>query len=192
MREFIFYSKKARTSGNFKDLMKAGRIDIVCNVIIQTLFLSHKLRDNIHLHLVFHGPPNKPRHLEIISNKLDKNLISKKDIAGLLKRMLYKCIPNKKIEVFPGCFIEEKSFQVLLKELERGGKKILILDSKGRNIRGLSNNELQDSMFVLGDDDGLPRKELKRYEKVSIGRENYFSSQTIIIINNELDFRRII
>ena len=58
MRKFIYYSGKARTSGNFdvRELMKAGRMDIVCNVIIQSLFLSNKLRDNVHLHLIFNGP----------------------------------------------------------------------------------------------------------------------------------------
>ena len=40
MRNFIYLSNKARTSGNWpgNDLMKAGRMDIVCNVIIQSLF----------------------------------------------------------------------------------------------------------------------------------------------------------
>ena len=48
MREFVYYSAKAQTSGNFKDLMKAGRIDIVCNVIIQAFFLSHQMRHARH------------------------------------------------------------------------------------------------------------------------------------------------
>src|SRR3989344_4848972 len=117
VREFIYFSQKARTSGNWQDndLMKAGRMDIVCNVIIATLFLSHKMRDDIHLHLIFNGPPNPPMHLEFISN--DNMPISKKDVAGLIKRMLYKHRTGKKTEVFPGCFIEKKSFGELTNEL---------------------------------------------------------------------------
>ena len=192
MREFIYYSEKARTSGNFdvRELMKAGRMDIVCNVIIQALFLSNKLRNNVHLHLIFNGPPNPVMHLEFIS---DKELpISKKDIAGLIKRMLYKCKQGKKTEVFPGCFIEKKSFSQLVLELKKQGKTIFILDGKGRNIRTLEDDALKDCVFVIGDHEGLPKKEIKKFkQRVSIGKETYFSSQTFVIINNELDLRSI-
>ena len=190
MREFIYYSGKARTSGNFdvRELMNAGRMDIVCNVIIQSLFLSNKLRDNVHLHLIFNGPPNPPMHLEFFS---DKELpISKKDIAGLIKRMLYKCKAKGKTEVFPGCFIEKKSFAQLTLELENQGKIIYVLDKKGENIRKVESNKLNNSVFVIGDHEGLPRKEIKKFKnKISVGKETYFASQTFIIIQNELDMR---
>ena len=190
MREFIYFSQKARTSGNWpdNDLMKAGRMDIVINVIIASLFLSHKLREDVHLHLIFNGPPNPPMHLEFISN--DKMPISKKDVAGLIKRMLYKCKPIKS-EIFPGCFIEKKSFSKLVNELEKEGKKIYVLDSRGKNIRTLNDNELKNCVFIIGDHEGLPKKEIKNYEKISIGKQTYFASQTLVIIHNELDIRGI-
>jgi tRNA pseudouridine-54 N-methylase len=190
MRHFIYYSEKARTSGNFKDLMKAGRIDIVCNVIIQTFFLSNKTREDIHLHLIFNGQPNPPMHLEIISNK---NLsISKKDVAGLIKRMLYKSNPTKKTEVFPGCFIEKKTFEKLIKELQQQNKTIQILNPKGNPLRKISSEELENSVFVIGDQDGLPKKQIKKFkDKISLGKQTYFASQTMIIINNELDLRSL-
>jgi len=185
MREFIYYSTKARTSGNFDtdDLMKAGRMDIVCNVIISTFFLSHKMREDVHLHLIFTGPPNPPMHLEFVSN--EDMPISKKDVAGLIKRMLYKC-KGKKTEVFPGCFIEKKGFNELVKELEQEGKNIFVMDKKGQDIR---TAELDNCVFVIGDQEGLPKKETKRFDKISVGKIVYFASQTITIINNELDYR---
>jgi len=192
MREFIYFSNKARTSGNWKnnDLMKAGRMDIVCNVIIQAFFLSNKLREDIHLHLIFNGPPNPPMHLEFDSSKLDRETISKKDIGGLIKRMLYKCREGKKTEVFSGCFIEKKSFSRLLKEFEEQDKNIFILDNKGRSIRELNNSQLENTIFVIGDHGGLPEKEIKRFkDRISIGKKTYFASQIFIIINNELDLR---
>ena len=192
MREFIYFSQKARTSGNFTDLMKAGRMDIVCNVIIQSLFLSNKMRDDVHLHLIFNGAPNPPMHLEIVSSKIEKTQISKKNVAGLIKRMLYKCKEGKKNEGFPGCFIEKKSFRALLNELEDNGKDICILDGKGESIRELDSSKLSKCVFVLGDHEGLPKKEVKRYkDKISVGRPTYFASQTMIIIHNELDLRRL-
>ena len=189
MREFIYFSQKARTSGNFgDDLMKAGRMDIVCNVIIAGFFLSHKLREDVKIHLIFNGPPNPPMHLELISHP--DMPISKKDVAGLLKRMLYKCREGKKIEVFPGCFIEKKSFARVVDELEQEGKKIFILDIKGENIREISNETLHHAVFVLGDHDGLPKKDLRKFDdRISIGKKIYFASHTIVVVNHELDMR---
>lgn len=191
MRNFIYFSQKARTSGNWpdNDLMRAGRMDIVCNVIIQALFLSNKIREDVHLHLIFNGPPNSPMHLEFDSNKMDKSLISKKDIGGLIKRMLYKYKEGIKTEVFPGCFIEKQSFAKLLKDFEGKDKKIFVLDKKGKSIRGLEDNGLENCVFVIGDHEGLPKKEVKKFDKISIGNQVYFASQTFIIINNELDMR---
>lgn len=189
MREFIYFSQKARTSGNFgDDLMKAGRMDIVINVIIASLFLSHKLRDDIKLHLIFNGQPNPPMHLEFISHS--DMPISKKDVAGLIKRMLYKCKEGKKTEIFPGCFIEKKSFSKLIDERENEGKTVYVLDKKGTFIRDLTNDELQNGVFVLGDHEGLPTKELKRFKRsVTLGNKTYFASHCIIVVNHEYDIR---
>jgi len=191
MREFIYYSGKARTSGNFdtSELMQAGRMDIVCNVIISALFLSHKMREDVHLHLIFMGQPTPPRHLEFVSNK--EIPISKKDVASLIKVMLYKCREGERREIFPGCFVEKKSFQQVMNDLEAEGKKVLILDKKGKDIRELKDNEIKNSVFVVGSEEGLPKKEIKRHkDRISIGPEIYFASQTLTILNNEIDRRQ--
>jgi tRNA (pseudouridine54-N1)-methyltransferase len=190
MRELIYYSAKARTSGNFDtdNLMKAGRMDIVCNVIISAFFISNKMRDDVRLHLIFTGPPNPPMHLEFVSNT--EMPISKKDVAGLIKRMLYKVKPGKKTEVFPGCFIEKKGFNELAKDLEKEGKTIYMMDKKGEDIRKLESEKLKDAVFLIGDQEGLPGKEFKRVEsRLSVGKPTYFASQTMTIIHNEIDYR---
>tara|TARA_Y100000034_G_scaffold136728_2_gene215268 strand:+ start:1640 stop:2083 length:444 start_codon:yes stop_codon:yes gene_type:complete len=147
------------------------------------------MREDVHLHLIFNGPPDPPRHLELISNK--DMPISKKDIAGLIKRMLYKCKESERREIFPGCFIEKKSFSLLVKELINDGKKMLVLDGKGEMVRSVKDDELKNCVFVIGDHDGLPRKEIKRFDKLSVGRETYFASQIFTILHNELDVRRL-
>ncbi|MCH7568522.1 MAG: hypothetical protein IIA87_03800 [Nanoarchaeota archaeon] len=197
MREFIYYSRHAPTTGNFgKDLMKAGRLDIAMHVVIAAFFLSHKLREDTKLHLIFAGQPDPPKHIEIFpvtegKTDIDKIYLSKKDIAGLIKRMLYKYKPEKKSEVFPGYWIEKKGFLDVVKELKKQGKDIFILDKKGQDIREVEIGE--DAVFVLGDHDGIPGKELKRLKKsctpVSIGKKTYFASHTVAIVHNELDRR---
>ncbi len=128
MREFVYYSRSAVTAGNMiKDnLMQAGRMDIVCNVIISVFFISNKMRDDVKLHLVFDGPPHAPRHLVLESN--EEMPISKKNVAGLIKRMLYKSPTTEGLlEVFPGASIEKKSFEKLIKDLDKDGKDVLLL-----------------------------------------------------------------
>ena len=193
MRHFVYFSKHAVTTGNFstKELMRAGRMDIVIHVIIASFFLSKDFRKDVKMHLVFYGPPNPPRHIEIqVTPELE---ISKKDIGNLIKKILYKYKKDKKTEVFPGCFIEKKSFLKVIEELESQGKKIFVLDKKGKNIRDIKIPK--ESVFILGDHDGLPKKELKRLKKisnfVSIGPKIYFASQVVSIINNELDIKEI-
>jgi len=97
MREFIYYSKNAKTTGKFDltNLMKAGRMDIAIHVLINTFFVSRQVREDIKLHLIFYGMPDPPKHIEItlkqqqgIQKEGDSLDVSKKDIAGLIKRAL--------------------------------------------------------------------------------------------------------
>jgi tRNA (pseudouridine54-N1)-methyltransferase len=201
MREFVYYSKNARTSGNFdlSDLMKAGRMDIACQIAIMAFFLSHKLRDDVKLHLIFDGGPDPPKHLELypgknIEEKGERIDISKKDVAGLLKKMLYKYKQGMKNEIAPGYSIEKKSFEKVIEELYEGGKEIYLMDDNGKDIRELKNKKLENAVFIIGDQDGLPRDKLKKLKriginKISIGNKTYFASQVVTIIQNELDRR---
>lgn len=190
MREFIYYSKNAVTAGNLiKDnLMQAGRMDIVCNVIISAFFLSNETRQDVKLHLIFEGPPNPPVHLIF---EYDKEMpISKKDVAGLIKRMLYKCPKEKEKlnQVFPGCSVEKRSFESLVKQLDSENKNVYLLEEKGQDIRKtkFKGNEV----YIIGDQEGFPKdkqKFLKQIEKISVSPKTLFASQVFTIIHNEID-----
>lgn len=193
MREFIYFSRRARTSGNWKDndLMKAGRMDIVCHFVIHSFFVSNAIRDDVKLHLIFYGAPDPPKHLEITNT--GTTLMSKKDISGLIKRMLYKYKKGQRKEVFPGCFIEKKDLLSVVKELREKGKNIYILDRKGKDIRQSKINP--DGVFIIGDQEGLLPKEkklIKKKEKgmlISLNKRTvtYMASQALIILQGELD-----
>jgi len=198
MREFIYYSRTAPTSGNFStdDLQKAGRIDIAIHVIIASFFLSHKIRSDTRLHLLFAGPPDPSKHIEIApvlegETGIDKIYLAKKDVSSILKKILYKYKQGEKREVFPGYWIEKKGFLELVKELKNQGKNLYILDPKGEDIRKAEIKE--NPILILGDHKGLPQKELKRLKKlctpVTLGKRVYFASQVVAIVNNELDRR---
>ncbi len=191
-KHFIYFSSKAVTSGKAlaqRDLMKAGRMDIAIHSFIQGIFLSHGVREDVKFHFVFYGMPDPPKHIEIQANS-ELN-ISKKDVATLIKKILYKYKPNQKTEVFSGCFIEKKSFLNVIQELIESGNSVFILDKKGQDIREASISK--SCAFILGDQKGLPQKEIKRLKKqlnlISVGPKMYFASQTVVIVNNELDRR---
>jgi len=187
MREFIYFSSKAHTSGNFDDLMKAGRMDIAIHFIINSFFLSNNLRDDVKLHLIFYGPPTPPRHLILISNP--EMPISKKDVAGLIRRMLYKYKAGETKVIFPGCFIDNKNFFQVIEEIEKQGKRILILDKGGKDIEKANIDE--NCVFIVGDHEGLPAKEMKRLkdvaEKIELSKKVYFASHVVTILNYILD-----
>ncbi len=184
MRTFILFSERGRTKGDFRDLMKAGRLDILCHDVIAAFFLSNAMRSDVSLHLVLNGPPDPPKHIEFVSN--EEMPISKKDIGNLLRSVLWKYKPRRRIEAFPGISIEKKRFEDVLAE----NQGFYLLESAGRHI---SQVELgSNPVFVLGDHMGLPRNERKAArklaeERISIGPMPYFSSQCIVVVNNHLD-----
>ncbi len=194
MREFVYFSNKARTSGNFPidRLMDAGRMDIAVHVLINAFFLSHNIRENTKLHLLFNGPPNPPQHIILFPNgerTSGKITLSKKDVANLIKKMLYKGKNDKRIVVEQGYEIEKKSLFKVLDELAKDGSEIYILDKKGEDIRNFKFKE--NSVFVLADQEGFNKKEIKKLKDfgtpVSVGNKTYFASQVVTIVNNELD-----
>ncbi len=200
MREFIYYSRTAPTAGNHikEDLMKSGRLDIAIHSVIASFFLSHKMRDDVTLHLIFAGPPDPVKHLELQPELkgitgVDKIYLSKKNIGDVIKKMLYKYKVGQKNEVFPGYWVEKKNFIQVAEETIDSGKTLYILDPDGEDIRTAEIAE--NPVFILGDHRGLPDKEYKRLAKmakaVSIGGREYFASHTIAIVNNELDRRGI-
>ena len=193
MRHFIYFSAKGPTSGKFdmSNLSSAGRLDIAIHSFIQAVYLSKDFRKDVVFHFVFYGMPDPPKHIEI--QVRDDTPISKKDVARIIQKLLYKYKDGEKKEVLPGCFIEKKSFLKVIEELENSGGKVFILDKKGKDIRKAEIND--NCVFVIGDHDGLPKKEIKRLRQiatpVSVGNKMYFASQVVAVVNNELDYREI-
>ncbi len=192
MKHFVYFSKSAATSGKALsgDLMKAGRMDIAIHSLIQAVYLSKNFRKDVKFHFIFYGMPDPPKHIEI--QVKDETIISKKDVATLIKKILYKYREGEKTKVFPGCFVEKKSFLKVIEELAQENQ-LFILEKRGKDIRKTEING--NCVFILGDHEGLPRKEMKRLQQiaipVSVGPKTYFASQTVAIVNNELDRRNI-
>ena len=122
---------------------------------------------------------------------IDKIYLAKTNVSIILKKLLYKFKEGEKREVFPGFHVERKGFLDLVNNFVKEGRNVYILDSDGEDIR--TSKIEKDPIFVLGDHRGLPLKELKRLKKVciplTIGKRTYFASQTLAVLNNEIDRR---
>ncbi len=197
MREFIFYSGSAVTSGKMigNDLMVAGRMDIVCNFIINSFFVSHNSRDDVRLHLIFNGTPDHPKYIEIAPHKIAipsaNNIdVAAKDVAGVLKKVLDGYVKDKRIEVLPNFFVEKKGLREVIEKV--GIERVVLLDKKGEGIRDIEG--LDNVVFLIGDQDGFPKYEEKWLKKagirrVSLGKKMYLAVQTLVVLQNELDIR---
>jgi len=161
------------------------------------------MRDDVKLHLMLNGPPDPPKHIEITAKTSEgmpetgKEVgsvdISKKDIGGLIKIILYKYKKDRKIEVYNGISVEKKSFVKLIDEFK--DRTIYLLDKKGEDISKIKIKE--NPVFIIGDHEGLPKK-VKKYilknknvKPVSIGPKMYFASHVVVILNNILDRNEI-
>lgn len=185
MREFVLFSNRGRTKGDWKDLMAAGRMDIICHSVIAAFFLSNAIRSDVKLDIILNGPPDPPKHIEFV---YDKDMpISKKDVGNLIRSTLWKYKPKKRIKAFPGVFIEKKTLRKLIKE--KIDKEIYYLSNRGEDISKIRFGE--NPIFVIGDHEGIPKQEIKFLKKnakaISIGPNMYFTSQCISFLNIWLD-----
>ena len=186
MREFILYSRKGKTDSKFRSLRQAGRLDVVQECIVASLFLSHGIRRDVLFHATLYGPPSPPLHLEIDGATLRDVRTDQRTWEQILRKVMSG-------SEHPGISVSRESFESLLKEKSEEAE-ILVLEEGGTII---SEIELrQRPVFVLGDHVGLPKKVEKfalRYgQKVSLGKQKYLAASCITILNYLLDTEAVI
>ncbi len=183
LHEFILYSRKGRTNSDFISLRDAGRLDIVHECIVASLFLSHGFRKNVTFHAILSGPPTPPVHLKIDGATLHDVRTDQETWKEILKKVLAG-------KAHPGITIDRSSFEALLKAKARE-TSVYVLEEGGKNVNSMSLNE--DSVFVLGDHIGLPKTVesfgLRYGEKISLGKQPYLASSCISILNYLIDGR---
>jgi len=126
VREFILYSRKGRTDTGFSNLRDAGRLDVVHECIVASLFLSHGIRRDVVFHTILSGPPSPPLHLKIDGSQLDDVRTDQASWERIFRKVLSR-------RSHPGISVHKRSFESLLKEksatsavyvLEEGGKDV--------------------------------------------------------------------
>ncbi len=180
-REFILFSRLGKTDSLFNNLHDAGRLDIVYECIVTSLFLSHGLRRDVTFHAILNGPPNPPRHMKIDGS----TIYDVRTDIDTWQQIFKKVIAGKP---HPGISMDKSSFEALLKtEAQRA--KVYVLEEGGQNINEIKLEE--NAVFILGDHVGLPKKAetfaLRYGEKISLGKTPYLAASCLTIINYLLD-----
>jgi tRNA (pseudouridine54-N1)-methyltransferase len=183
VREFILFSRIGQTDSNFGSLHDAGRLDIMHECIVSSLFLSHGLRRDVVFHAILNGPPNPPVHIKIDGQMLYDVRTDMETWQSIIK----KTLAGKQ---HPGISKDKTSFEVLLKskaEAENCG--IYVLEEGGKDLKDVEFGE--NSVFILGDHVGMPKKTetfaLRFGEKISLGKTPYLATSCITVINYTLD-----
>ncbi len=180
-REFILFSRIGQTDSNFLNLHDAGRLDIVHECIVSSLFFSHGLRRDVTFHAILNGPPNPPVHVQIDGSTLYDVRTDMDTWQVILKKTLSG-------KPHPGITKDKTSFEALVK-IKAQTRQVYVLEEDGKNISEVSLGD--NCLFILGDHVGLPKKaELfaQRFgEKISLGKQPYLAASCITIINYTLD-----
>ncbi len=184
MREFLLHSRTGFTDGKFDSLVDAGRLDIVYQCALMSLFKAAAHRHDVVFHAILNGPPRPPLHMEISGNDLQDARIDERSWQGILRKVLGG-------KQHPGIKIDRTPFQKLIKQKDEAGYKIFVLNNRGTS---LGEQEFTENvLFVLGDHIGLPKNDelfaLRYGEKLSLGREKYLAASCIDILNYYLDQR---
>ena len=181
MREFILYSRLGRTDTNWTNLHDAGRLDIVYECAVASLFLSHAIRKNVTFHTILNGPPTPPLHLKIEGATLHDVRTDQETWKQILKKVLSG-------KPHPGITTHKTSFEALIKA-KANEAQIYVLEEGGKPISKIAISD--KPVFVLGDHVGLPKKAegfaLRYGEKISLGKQPYLAASCIIILNYLLD-----
>jgi len=172
MREFVLYSRLGRTDPNFGSLHDAGRLDVVYECAVASLFLSHAIRKDVVFHALLSGPPAPPLHLRVEGATLHDVRTDQQTWDRILRKVLGG-------KTHPGITVDKASFEAVLKnKAEASQTAIYVLEEKGRNISEVEVNE--NSVFVLGDHVGLPKTvenfALRYAEKISLGKRPYLAA----------------
>jgi tRNA (pseudouridine54-N1)-methyltransferase len=197
MRYFVITGHKAVTTGEFKldDIAGgAGRLDILLRCVNSTFFLSHNLRKDAEIYLVLEGGDDAPKTVRFSGESIRYLNPDERSTSSLVRNALIKKIPEgEEVRSSPGVFISRMSFSDVIEKLSAVGN-FVYLKEDGTDCREFEFPE--NPIFVLGDNKDLTEEEEsillgRSPSKISIGPLSLHADHCIIIVQNELDRRKI-
>ena len=196
MREFVFLALKAKTTPDFKlENLAETKMDQVCRMISNCLWISKNIRRDTVIHAALTGPKDPPKLITFRGHGLWKEL---KGDEIAISKVVTKALEagtglslGEEKEVEPGITIAKKAFETVVKESSKRNQ-MFYLHPDGTDIREVELKE--DVTFLLGDFIGLPKNTIKlierlRAQKISLGPTMLFAAHCPILVHNEIDRR---
>ncbi|ASJ09330.1 tRNA (pseudouridine(54)-N(1))-methyltransferase TrmY [Thermococcus siculi] len=197
MRVFIIKANKAHTAYDFslKDLPgTSGRIDVLCRFLNSAFLLSHGFRKNVRVWLSLYGPPNPPKAIRFEGQRMRPKTLNPDELSTA--KLIVKALkageglrdPSRELEVLPGIYVSNLSFEDIIRRTLRGAT-LYYLHEEGEPIEEVQFPS--NVAFVLGDHEGLSGEDeafLKGIaQKISVGRKSYLASHVVAHVNIFLD-----
>jgi len=193
VRRFLVVGHRAVTSPNFSldDLAgAAGRMDILLSAANAALLLAHGIRRDAEADLLLLGPPDPPRLVRILGERVRSYQPDLRSNAALIRKALEHGSRVER-ETSPGILASKASFA---EALDRLGPAFVYLKEGGKDIRGTAVPA--DATFVLSDNQDLTPDEeravlARDVRVVGLGPHALHTDQAIVLVQNELDRRGV-
>jgi len=193
VRRFLIVGHRAVTSPDFSldDLAgAAGRMDILLSAANAALLVAHDIRRDAEADLLLLGPPDPPRLVRILGDRVRSYQPDLRSNAALVRKALEHGSRVER-EISSGILASKTSF---LEALDRLGPAFVYLKEGGKDIR--TADVPADATFVLSDNQDLTPDEeravLARDALVlGLGPHAIHTDQAIVLVQNELDRRGV-
>jgi tRNA (pseudouridine54-N1)-methyltransferase len=193
MRRFVIVSHTGDSSGDWhlNDLSAgAGRIDLLCRNVQSAFFLSHGLREDVEVYLVFTASALRQKTVRIEGAKIQMLHPDERSTAARIQQALRGgwSVPDWK-EVQRGLSVAAFGLEELLRELAGKGALVL-LDPDGKPV--MEADLPGEPIFLLSDHVPFTRAEYRfldglQARRISLGPHWYHGNHAIAIVNWALD-----
>jgi len=197
-RVFVIVCNKAVTAPfNLSDMPgSAGRMDLVCRFIAQSIFISHGVRRDSAAIAILKGKPDPPKAILVKGSEVRYMAPDERNVGGIIRKALSIDLKSPEWKTAkwrrstPGVYVAKKGLRDVLSELEQSGFDVYYLKEDGKDIRNVSFGK--KLAFVLGDHIGLSREDestVKDYAKdtISLSPLSLQADQCVVIVHYELD-----
>ena len=191
MRQFVVHGHDAPTDADFSldDVAGgAGRLDVLCRCVDAAFFLSHGLREDVRVHLVF---------ADAVTVRLDGAKVralnpGERAVAGLLRKALGRAadaVGHQDVDVSPGVTVSKRDFAATLERAASDGA-VVQLHEDGDPL--VDVDPPADPVFVLSDHRDFTPDEAALLadaadRRVRVGPEVLHADHAITVAHNYLD-----
>jgi len=178
---------RAQSSGDFSlnDLPGgAGRMDVLCRAVSSSLFLSHGMRRDVEVTLIFLGPPEPPVTVMFSGENVRYLNPDERSAGSLLKKALTLPRGDEFRESTKGIFVRRGGLKRLLTE-----HPFAVLDEEGKDVRKVA---MLPENYLLSDHLNFTDEEIKLVSgcpKFSVGPLPLHVDHAITLMLNEHDRR---